>query len=485
MEKFYITTPIFYVNDKPHLGHAYTMLLADCIARFKRMRGADVFFLTGTDEHGEKIETAATAKGLNPKEFVDSISIQFKNAWEKLNISNDYFIRTTDKNHEDTVKKTLIKLYNKGDIYKGTYEGWYCVSCEAYYDDNEIKAGKCPMCGKNVVRKKEESYFFKMSKYEKQLREWLSEDHLIPEYRKNEMINFFKDGLKDLSITRNNIKWGIKAPFDETHTVYVWFDALLNYLSAIGYPDENFGHYWPADVQIMGKDIARFHAIYWPTFLFALDLKTPEKMITTNWWISGKEKMSKSIGNIVDPLNFADTYGLDQLRYYLLKEMTYGGDANFNEKDFIQTINNDLAEELGNLLNRTMVMNEKYFNSEIPKPEKQDLKETADKTVKNFLDLMEAYQIDRALKEIWVLVRECNRYVNEKKPWGNEEERGTIVYNLIEGLRIISVLLEPFMPVKAVEIRSQLGVKNHSFEWSESTKGKNGARTLLFPKIDA
>ncbi len=484
MKKFYITTPIFYVNDKPHLGHAYAMFLADCIARFKRMQGHEVFFLAGTDEHGEKVESSAIAKGVSPQDFVDSISKQFSEAWEKLGVSNDYFIRTTDKNHEETVKKALMMIYNKGDIYKGVYEGWYCVSDEAYYDENELDEGKCPACGKDAVRRKEECYFFRMSNYENQVREWISKNHIIPEYRKTEMLNFFKNGLRDLSITRKNLKWGIKAPFDERHTIYVWFDALLNYLSAVNYPDGDFEDYWPPDVQIVGKDIARFHAVYWPAFLFALDLKTPEKIIATNWWLAGKEKMSKSIGNVVNTLNLAETYGLDQVRYYLLKEMTFGGDASFEEKNFIQTVNNDLAEELGNLLNRTIVMNEKYFNSEIPKPEKQELKEAAEQTIKKFSDFMNDYQIDKALKEIWVLIKECNKYINDKKPWSNESEKATILYNLIESLRLISILLEPFIPEKAVEIRKQLGVKSNSFKWSGSTTGRNGVRVILFPKIE-
>jgi len=485
MKKFYITTPIFYVNDKPHIGHAYTMFLADCIARFKRIQGREVFFLTGTDEHGEKIEKTALEKSVSVEKFVDLMASSFKESWDKLGISNDYFIRTSDKNHERTVRKVLTMIYEKGDVYKGFYDGWYCISCETYLDDNELKDGKCPSCGKEVVRKKEESYFFRMSRYEDKVREWISEEgHIIPEYRKSEMLNFFKNGLKDLSITRSKLKWGVKAPFDESHTVYVWFDALLNYLSAIGYPDGGFESYWPADVQVMGKDIARFHAVYWIAMLFALNLKPPEKMLTTNFWVVGKEKMSKSKGNTVNPLNLVERFGLDQVRYYLLKEMTLSGDASFDERDFIQTVNNDLGEELGNLLNRTMVMSEKYFNSEIPKPERQDLKQAVERTTRDFISLMNNYEVDKALKEVWVLIKQCNKYVNDKKPWSNELERPTIIYNLIESLRVISVLLEPFMPGKAVEIRKQLGVESKSLEWSASTTGKNGERFILFPKIE-
>jgi methionyl-tRNA synthetase len=461
------------------------MLLADCIARFNRIQGKKVFFLAGTDEHGEKVEKSATAAGMNPKQFVDEISKNFKDLWLKLNISNDYFIRTTDKNHEETVKKVLMKLYEKGDIYKGMYEGWYCIPCESYYDENELKEGKCPSCGREVIREKEETYFFKMSKYENQLREWLSKNPIIPDYRKNEMLNFFKDGLKDLSITRKNVKWGIKAPFDESHTVYVWSDALLNYLSAVNYPEGDFEDYWPPDVQIMGKDIARFHAVYWPAMLFALDLKLPEKIIVHNFWVaSSGEKMSKSKGNVIDPARLIQTYGLDQIRYFILKEMNFSGDSDFDEKNLIQTINNDLSEELGNLLNRTMVMSEKYFNSEIQKPEKQELKEAAEQTIKKFSDFMNEYQVDKALREVWVLIKKANKYVNDKKPWSNEEDRKTIIYNLIESLRVISVLLEPFIPEKAVEIRKQLGVENKSLKWSGSTSGKNGERKILFPRIE-
>lgn len=484
MKKFYITTPIFYVNDKPHLGSAYSMLFADCIARFKRIRGDKVFFLAGTDEHGEKVEKSASAAGIKPKQFVDEVSKNFKDLWLKLNISNDYFIRTTDKNHEETVKKVLMKLYEKGDVYKGTYEGWYCVSCESYYDENELKDGKCPNCGREVIREKEEAYFFKTSKYENQLIEWLSKNPIIPEYRKNEMLNFFKKGLRDLSITRKNVKWGIKAPFDESYTIYVWFEALLNYLSAVNYPEGDFEDYWPPDVQVMGKDIGRFHAVYWPAMLLALDLKLPEKLVVHNFWVSSNgEKMSKSKGNVVDPTRLVQTYGLDQTRYFILKEMNFSGDASFDEKNLIQAINSDLAEELGNLLNRTMVMSEKYFNSEISKPEKQELKDIAEQTIKKFSDLMNEYQPDKALREAWVLVRESNKYVNDKTPWSNEKERSTIIYNLTEGLRILSILLEPFMPNKAVEMRKQLGVESTSLEWSGSTKGRNGERKILFPKI--
>ena len=326
MKKFYVTTPIFYVNDKPHIGHAYTMFLADSIARFKRIQGKEVFFLTGTDEHGEKVEKTALEKGVSVENFVDSIANYFKTVWEKLNISNDYFIRTTDKNHEQVVRKVLTMIYEKGEIYKGVYEGWYCVSCENYLDDNELNNGKCPSCGKDVIRRKEEAYFFKMSKYEDRVKKWISENHIIPDYRKSEMLNFFKNGLKDLSITRKNLKWGVKAPFDENHTVYVWGDALWNDLSAVGYPDGEFEDYWPADIQVMGKDIARFHTVYWIAMLFALDLKPPEKILAFNFWIVDKEKMSKSKGNSIDPLKLVDRFGLDQVRYYLLKEMTLSGD---------------------------------------------------------------------------------------------------------------------------------------------------------------
>ncbi len=456
MANYYITTPIFYVNDKPHLGHAYCIVMSDIIARWHRLRGDTVFFLTGTDDHGEKVEKAAAKENLQPKAFADGIVVQFTERWKALNISNDYFIRTTDPNHERTVKEFIRRVYDAGDIYKGNYEGWYCVPDETFITELQLVDGKCPTCGRPVQRIKEESYFFKLSKYQSKLLELYQKNPalLSPELRSKEIINRVKDGLKDLSITRTSVKWGIPFPMDEKHTVYVWFDALVNYLSAVGWPDAKSKEFWPANVHVVGKEINWFHTVIWPAMLLSAGVETPREVFAHGWWTVDGKKMSKSLGNGIDPTEITKKYGVDQLRYFFAREMPFGGDGDFSEKALTARINGELVDDLGNLVYRTLTLAERFKGQIKGTPSLESKLNLA-----KISDHMDALDTFAALNEIWSFVRASNKYINENKVWELKEERlGNAIYNLLEAIRITAILLTPFMPEASERILRQLGV---------------------------
>ncbi len=508
MKKFYITTPIYYVNAEPHIGSAYTTIIADIIARYKRFMGYDVFFLTGTDEHGLKILQAAQAKGKRPKEFCDELVQKFKDLWKDLNITNDYFVRTTDPEHEETVKFFVQKMKENGDIYKGTYAAWYCVHCETYYDDDEVveKDGKkvCPVCGREVKWVEEENYFFRLSKYNDALKKHFEEnsDFVEPDFRRNEMLKILEKGLKDISITRTTFKWGIPFPGDEDHVIYVWVDALINYVSAIGYgrDEEKFNKYWPADLHLIGKEINRFHSLIWPAMLMSVGLPLPKKVFAHGWLTVNGQKISKSLGNAIDPREFVKKYGNDVVRYYLVRDIVFGKDGDFSEEKLVRRLNSDLANDYGNLLHRSLAMVKKHFDSKVPNPgenkeiDKALIEETT-KTVEKYVKLMDSYKLTEALDALWGYIAHLNTYFDRTQPWilakeGKKERLATVLYNTMEGILKVALMALPVMPDSSQEVLKRLGFDekptfDHLEKWGVL---KVGAKTIhgkpLFEKID-
>lgn len=506
MKKYYLTTPIYYPSDNLHIGHTYTTVAADTLKRFKKLLGYDVFFTTGTDEHGQKIQEKAKENNTTPKAYVDSIVADIKELWKMLEIDYDAFIRSTDPHHERCVQDIFTKLYEKGEIYKSKYKGHYCTPCEAFWSESQLVDGKCPDCGRPTHIAEEEAYFFKLSKYRDRLLKLYEDnpDFIQPESRKNEMINnFLKEGLEDLCVTRTSFDWGIKVPFDEKHVVYVWIDALSCYLTALGYDtddESNFEKYWPADVHLVGKEIVRFHTIIWPALLMALDIELPKKVFGHGWILFDDDKMSKSKGNIIYPEPIIELYGIDAFKYFLLREFSFGQDGTFTREKFLQRLNSDLANDLGNLVSRTISMVEKYNDGIIPAP---GIEEEIDDSLKELAigvaDKVEAFvdklNFSQAIEEIWKLVRRSNKYVDETMPWilareGNTERLNTVLYNLSESLRLISILIKPFMDKTSSEIRRQLGLKDE-VKWADAltwgllkpeTKTEKGQ--IIFPRLD-
>lgn len=505
---FYITTAIAYASKKPHIGNTYEVVFTDAVARFKRMQGYDVYFLTGTDEHGLKIEELAKAEGISPKEHVDKVVAEIKEICKIMNISYDGFIRTTDEQHEKVVQKIFKKLYDNGDIYKSSYEGLYCTPCESFWTESQLVDGKCPDCGRDVETANEEAYFLKLSKYQKWLEEYIEEhpDFIVPESRKKEMLNnFIKPGLQDLCVSRTTFTWSIPVTFDPKHVIYVWIDALSNYITALGYdPDgssELFEKYWPCDCHVIGKDIMRFHSIYWPIMLHALGLEIPKKLFGHNWILFGDDKMSKSKGNVIYANDVVDSFGVDAARYYLLSEMPITSDGSITYESLIERYNSDLANTLGNLVNRTVAMSKKYFNGEI-KPASctdavdDELIAKALETPKRVSQLMDEYRMADTMEAIMSLARRANKYIDETAPWvlskdeRNSERLGTVLYNLLESIRFIGVILAPFMPETSAKILDEIGTDKRDFESLEKFGGLSagshvGEPVPLFARIDA
>jgi len=501
---FYVTTPIYYVNDVPHIGHAYTTLAADVIARYKRLMGYEVFFLTGSDEHGQKVEKAATASGETPLELADRVVKRFQALWEKLGISSTDFIRTTQERHKAGVARIFTTILEKGDIYLGEYEDWYCTPCETFWTETQLTDDKCPDCNRPVDKLKEESYFFRMSKYQEQLLAHIeaNPDFIQPKSKRNEIIAFVKEGLRDLSVSRTTFRWGIPVPGNEAHVIYVWFDALTNYITALGYPDEggNYGTFWPVDVHLIGKDILRFHAVYWPTFLMAAGLPLPRKVFAHGWWTVEGQKMSKSLQNVVEPNMLIDKYGVVAIRYFLLREVPFGLDGDFSHAALVHRINSDLANDLGNLLNRSTAMVAKYFGGVVPAPGEETALDRVyrEKTVAmvgQVGELMEELAFSRALQAIWEVIGAGNKYIDETAPWTlakdpeQRERLATVMHYLLESQRLVYFVLTPFLPKTTAKALAYLGWPDApsaaGLVWGKLVAGTAIARAeALFPRIE-
>ncbi len=490
MGKFYVTTPIYYVNDVPHIGHAYTTISADVLARYHRLIGDEVFFLTGTDEHGLKIQKSAEEKGVDPKDLADMNSENFKRLWAKLNISYTRFIRTTDPDHVEFVKEIITKSYERGDIYLGEYEGWYCVGCEEFKPQSELaENNSCPIHKKPCEYIKEPSYFFRLTKYQDRILELFSSEKspIMPPFRRNEILSFIKQGLKDLSITRprSRVRWGIPAPFDPDHTIYVWFDALFNYLSALGDQKEKF---WPADVHIVGKDILRFHTVYWYPFLMSVDLDLPKMVFAHGWWTVEGQKMSKSLGNVIDPWEVAKEYGVDELRYFLLREVPFGQDGDFSKEAVINRINGELANEIGNLMSRVVSMGSRYLGGAVRGVPEAEYTALAQEVIDNYSRHMEELAFNRAIEEVLRLSSFLNRYVDRKAPWDlakrEDPSLKDVLYTLTDGTALMTILLLPFMPSKMEEAMSMIGLGSVRGPIKPGLFGEYriGERTILFPR---
>ena len=502
MEKYYISTAIAYTSGKPHIGNTYEIVLADSIARYKRLKGFDVYFQTGTDEHGEKIQIKAEEKGITPKEFVDGVAAEIKNIWDIMNTSYDKFVRTTDKHHEEIVQKIFKKMYDKGDIYLGKYEGLYCTPCESFFTESQLVDGKCPDCGRDVEPKSEEAYFFRLSKYQDRLIEYIEShpDFIKPESRKNEMINnFIKPGLQDLCVSRTSFNWGIPVDFDPKHVVYVWLDALTNYITNIGYdPDgssEMFSKYWPADLHLIGKDIIRFHTIYWPCFLMSLDLPLPKQVFGHPWLLVGDGKMSKSKGNVIYADDLVNEFGVDAIRYYLLHEIPYQQDGSLTYDLLIERINSDLANVLGNLVNRTISMVNKYFGGKVSNKNVLDtydnelisMIQNLDRKIEKKMDNLE---IGASLDEIFDVLRRSNKYIDEAEPWvlakdeSKKDRLETVLYNLLEAIRVCGIFLSPYLPDTSEKIKTQINNSRSELTYLSDNSYEVGSPEALFMRID-